>query len=454
MNLEAIILNVLAGTIIIAFFTVLAFLFLFLTKKYLVRLFKGRVETQTHVVSTVKTSITTMMVLLGVIFALRFWVLSFPEVFPWWLKEEYLTLATRLLLLALVVRFVGLLSNSLIVTYTEKTVKQKPELGGFLRILKKIIDYLIYVIGVCVAVYLFSLSPIVPTVGGKIFSSILGFLVGLTLTFIAVYLVNLLLTRYIHELSVREPKLTTLYIFLRRVLVGVTAFIGVTIVVFTVFPTLAGLVTSLLIAGGFISIILGLAAQSSLSNLISGMLIATSQPFRINDAVMFRNDYCVVEDIKLMHTVLRTWDNRRLIVPNSIFQSEVIINYSIGDPTMLIPLTVQVSYESNLEKAMSLMVEVAKKHPDFLPTPGLPKAMVMEFADSGITLRLLSRAKDQPTAFMMARDLLLQIKKEFDANGIEIPYPRRFLVLDKKIEEKIFALVESLQGKREDKGLG
>jgi small-conductance mechanosensitive channel len=152
---------------------------------------------------------------------------------------------------------------------------------------------------------------------------------------------------------------------------------------------------------------------------------------------MFRNDYCIVEDIKLMHTVLRTWDNRRLIVPNSIFQSEVIINYSIGDPTMLIPIAVQVSYESDLEKAMNIMVEVARKHPDFLPTPGLPKSMVMEFADSGITLRLLSRAKDQPTAFMMARDLLFQIKKEFDANGIEIPYPRRFLVLDKRIEEKI-----------------
>ena len=83
------------------------------------------------------------------------------------------------------------------------------------------------------------------------------------------------------------------------------------------------------------------------------------------------------------------------------------------------------------------MVDVAKKHPDCLPIGDLPNAVLMEFADSGILLRLLSRAKDQPTAFMMARDLLLQIKKEFDANGIEIPYPRRYLVMDKKVEEKM-----------------
>jgi small-conductance mechanosensitive channel len=436
MNLE-IVFKLFAGAAIIVAFILLAFFFLLSTKKYLTKPFEEKAEIKRHVVSTVRGSVATIIVLLGFLLAVRLWILSFSEIFPWWLRESYLILIIQLVFLVLVIKFISLISNSFLTVHAERIIKQRPEFEVFVKLLKRAINYSIYIIGICVAAYLVSLSPIVPIIGGEIFSSILGFLIGLTLTFLAVYLVNFILTKYIHELSIKEPKLTTLYIFLRRILVGITCFIGVTIVVFTVFPTLAGLVTSLLIAGGFISIILGLAAQSSLSNLISGMLIATSQPFRINDAVMFRNDYCIVEDIKLMHTVLRTWDNRRLIVPNSIFQSEVIINYSIGDPTMLIPIAVQVSYESDLEKAMNIMVEVARKHPDFLPTPGLPKSMVMEFADSGITLRLLSRAKDQPTAFMMARDLLFQIKKEFDANGIEIPYPRRFLVLDKRIEEKI-----------------
>ncbi|MEM2735773.1 MAG: mechanosensitive ion channel family protein, partial [Candidatus Bathyarchaeia archaeon] len=72
---------------------------------------------------------------------------------------------------------------------------------------------------------------------------------------------------------------------------------------------------------------------------------------------------------------------------------------------------------------------------DCMPTDDLPSVVVMDYGESGINLRLLSRAKDQPTAFKMARDLLYQIKKEFDANGIEIPYPRRHLILGREAEE-------------------
>jgi small-conductance mechanosensitive channel len=60
----------------------------------------------------------------------------------------------------------------------------------------------------------------------------------------------------------------------------------------------------------------------------------------------------------------------------------------------------------------------------------LPNVVVMDYAESGASLRLLSRAKDQPTAFSMERDLLYQIRKEFKSNGIEIGYPRRHVILD------------------------
>jgi small-conductance mechanosensitive channel len=211
-----------------------------------------------------------------------------------------------------------------------------------------------------------------------------------------------------------------------------------------VFPEARGITASLFVAAGFVSIVLGIAAQSSLSNLISGIIVAVSQPFRLGDTVVFRGEFGFIEDIKLMHTVIRTWDNRRLVVPNSMFQSEVVTNYTSVDPTMLVPVEVQVSYESDIEKAMKIMVDVAKRHPDCMPTDDLPSAMVMGFADSGINLRLLSRAKDQSTAFMMARDLLLQIKKEFDANGIEIAYPRRYLVVGKEFEKIMSKISETL----------
>jgi len=276
-------------------------------------------------------------------------------------------------------------------------------------------------------------------------SQALTFIIGLAVTLVVTYLVNSTLMKYFQRLAEKQPNLLTMYVFLRRLVIGTLVFLGVSVSTFISFPNVGIALTSLLITAGFASLVLGLAAQSSLSNIISGILVSTAQPFRIGDAIFFRNDFCFVEDIKLMHTVLRTWDNRRIVVPNSIFQTEAIINYSIGDPSMLVPIIIQVSYESDLRKAMDIMVEVARKHPDFLPAPGLPQAVVMDYADSGITLRLLTRAKDQPTAFMMARDLLLHIKEEFDANGIEIPYPRRYLVLDKRVQEQLSKLMEVLQ---------
>jgi small conductance mechanosensitive channel len=276
-------------------------------------------------------------------------------------------------------------------------------------------------------------------------SLIMYLVLGYGVVFTIVYLLKRMLEKALQTRLISQPELKTTYIFLTRTILLIIALIGVSTVTFTVFPQLGGFATSLLVTAGFVSIVIGLAAQSSLSNLISGLLIALTQPLRIGDAVMFKGDFCIVEDIKLIHTVLRTWDNRRLIVPNSTLQSEVIVNYSIRDPTMLVPIFVQISYESDLKKAMDIMVDIARKHPDCMPAENIPNVVVMEFQDSGILLRLLSRAKDQPTAFRMARDLLYQIKIEFDRNNIEIPYPRRYLVTDKKLYEQLAKISENLE---------
>ena len=283
------------------------------------------------------------------------------------------------------------------------------------------------------------------SLSGELFWAVATFISGLAITFAIVYLVNSVLARYFGRLAERNARLLTTFAFLRRLVISVIALIGVMSATFTAFPEAQGAIASIFVAAGFASIVIGLAAQSSLSNIIAGVVASISQPFRIGDAIRFREDFCFVEDMKLMHTVLRTWDNRRLVVPNSTLQNEVIINYSVEDPTMLVPIYVQVSYESDLEKAMRLMVEAARRHPDCLPTNGIPSAVVMEFQDSGILLRLLSRAKDQPTAWRMARDLHLEIKKEFDRHGVEIPYPRRYLVAGKELQQQLAELTSAVK---------
>jgi small conductance mechanosensitive channel len=267
--------------------------------------------------------------------------------------------------------------------------------------------------------------------------SLAVFIAGLAIAFVITYYLNQILIKSFNKMTLFQPMFLTTLTIMRRLIVVSALLVGVMAATFTAFPESLGVLTSIFVAAGFASIVVGLAAQSSLSNVISGLINSVSQPFRIGDAITFRDEFCYIEDMRLIHTIMRTWDNRRLVVPNSIFQNEVIINYSMSDPSVLVPVLVQVSYESDLSKAMQIMTEAARSHPECLPQGDLPNVVVMEFQDSGILLRLLSRAKDQSTAFSMTRDLLFNIKKEFDAQDIEIPYPKRQLIIGEDFLEKL-----------------
>ncbi|MCQ5376685.1 MAG: mechanosensitive ion channel family protein [Candidatus Methanomethylicia archaeon] len=288
-------------------------------------------------------------------------------------------------------------------------------------------------------------------VDGVTLGSLVVFIVGLAMTFLISWLVNYMLSNRISKIVARSPSLETSYRFIRRVVVVIIITLGAFSATFAAFPSVGAAVASLFVAAGFASIVIGFAAQSTLSNIFAGMTVSISQPIKINDAVMFRNEFCFVEDIRLMFTVLRTWDNRRLMVPNSLIQNEVVVNYTAKDPTMLCPVFVSITYDSDVEKALSIMADVARKHKDCLPIGDLPKAVIMDYDESGIRLRVLSRAKDQPTAFGMARDLLREIKKAFDANGIKISYPRRMIALDPKYDKVIDAIIEASKPRRQRK---
>jgi small conductance mechanosensitive channel len=342
-----------------------------------------------------------------------------PNALPVFAKPTNLVVLVELSVLAVAIRAATLVVKRLTVPFSE--VKEA----------ERLLVYGIYGLGLMALSYILLASPISPTVEANVWS-VLNFFTGLIATYLVVYVANIILKRYAVAIGGKEPRLQTTITFVRRLALAAIALLGVSAATFSSFPAAGGLIASLFIAAGFSSIVIGLAAQSSLSNLIAGMVVSVAQPFKIGDAVVFKDEFCFVEDIRLMITVLRTWDNRRLMVPNQLFLNEVVTNYSAEDPTMLAPVLVQIPYESDLDQAMSIMRDLALRHSDCLPIGDLPNVVVMEYNESGIQLRLLSRAKDQPTAFQMERDLLYQIRKEFSANGIEIAYPRRHVLLSKE----------------------
>ena len=305
------------------------------------------------------------------------------------------------------------------------------------------IVYGIYGLGVIVVAFTLLTFPGSPKVVGTVWQAV-GFLAGLTITYLVTYVVNAATRRYSQVLYERDPQFRTTVTFVRRLLLAVIVLIGVAATTFAVFPTAGAAVASIFVAAGFASIVIGLAAQSSLANIFAGMVVSTSQPFRIGDAVLYQMpwgpEWCWVEDIRLTFTILKTWDKRRLVVPNQSFLSQALVNYDLNDSSKLCIVFVTITYESDVDKAIEIMKESARKHPDFIPDGNLPVVHLMDIGDAngttsaanlapGITLRLLSNAKDQPTNFQMSKDLLYTIRKEFQQSGIKIAYPRREVLL-------------------------
>ena len=332
------------------------------------------------------------------------------------LSLEELSLVVELIFLAVVIRTAGAVAKHLMFHLTGKEG------------VERVLVYGIYALGLVAVAYALLTSPGSPVIVGGAWQ-VVAFAAGLTVTYLVAYIVSAVTTHYGEALFEKEPQFKTTITFVRRLIIGIVVLLGVAATTFTTFPSASAAVASIFVAAGFASIVVGLAAQSSLANIFAGMIVSTAQPFRIGDAVLFRNEWSWVEDIRLTFTVLKTWDNRRLVVPNQLFLSDTLVNYDLTDSSKLVIVFVQVPYETDLDRAIGLMKRAAKEHPDFLPAGNLPVVHVMEYNEAGISLRLLANAKDQPTTFQMSKDLLYTIRKDFLSAGIHISYPRREVVL-------------------------
>jgi small conductance mechanosensitive channel len=129
-----------------------------------------------------------------------------------------------------------------------------------------------------------------------------------------------------------------------------------------------------------------------------------------------------VKQIQIFVTQLSTVDNQVIFVPNGVLSNGTIINYTYAT-TRRADLTVAISYSSNIKRAKEIAMKVMEKHPMVLKDPA-PIVLVKDLAESSIDLAVRPWA-ELPDFFEMRSDILEQIKNEFDANGITIPFPQR-----------------------------
>ena len=213
------------------------------------------------------------------------------------------------------------------------------------------------------------------------------------------------------------------------------------IFIFYYIPQLRSLGKALFAGVGIFAAFIGLALQKTFSNLISGLFILMFKPFRIDDTLRFADGkQGVVEEITLRHTLIRDYENRRIIIPNSVISEEVIVNSNISDKKINKHIEFGISYDSDIDKAISIIQDEIEKHSLFLDTrkasekkEGIPAVIVrvVELGDFSVKLRAYAWSKGNDEAFILKCDVLKSVKERFDREGIEIPFPYRTVVFKK-----------------------
>lgn len=239
-------------------------------------------------------------------------------------------------------------------------------------------------------------------------------LIGLIGLFVIFKIVNILTKKLYKRLQKKQADETLSRVgtqALRLVLKGIT------LVCFVGYIGIETASISALIASAGVA--LGLALQGSLSNFAGGIIIIVMRPFRIGDKITTNGESGTVEDIHMFYTVLVTPDNKVIHVPNGSLANNVIVNTSIKD-TRRVEVVMSIAYDADLDRATQVINEVCAKNALIFNDPE-PFVGIREYSSSSVDLNIRVWCKNADY-WTITNYLLVEIKKAFDENGIEIPF--------------------------------
>ena len=190
----------------------------------------------------------------------------------------------------------------------------------------------------------------------------------------------------------------------RWVFTAVIIAVGIGVVIGQ-FPELRNIGVSLMASAGIATVILGIAAQSTLGNIVAGLQIAITKPARIGDSVITSNgEYGTVEDIRFTYLVVKTWDGRRLVIPLKYFIDHPFQNWSMNDPHMLKPIVLHVDFFTDVEKLRAKFDELCRANENW-DEESEPSTQVVGSDKEALEVRFLCSAKDAPTAWTLHVEL-------------------------------------------------
>lgn len=214
---------------------------------------------------------------------------------------------------------------------------------------------------------------------------------------------------------------TSMRVFAAK-LVRALAFV---IAILIALPLLGIDITALSVFGGALGVGLGLGLQKIASNYVSGFVILLDRSIRPGDLVTINERHGIVSDIKARYTVVRGLDGTEAIIPNDSIISTMVLNHSYTDRVVSVKTLVNISYASDAERAMSLLLAAGAGQPRVQATPA-PTVWIKNLGENGIELELTTWIRDAEEGQGSLRSgIFLDALRSFREKGIEIPYPQR-----------------------------
>jgi small-conductance mechanosensitive channel len=204
----------------------------------------------------------------------------------------------------------------------------------------------------------------------------------------------------------------------------VILYSGILIILVTVLQEMGFSLAPLLGAAGILGIALGFAAQTSVSNVISGFFLMAEGPFVVNDLVQVGDLMGRVLSIDMLSVKLRTFDNRFVRIPNENLIKSAFVNLT-RFPIRRADITVGVAYKEDVARVKEILFEVARTHPGALMEPE-PQFFFQDYGSSSLDF-LFGVWIPTENFFEMRNEIREMIKRRFDEEGIEIPFPHRTL---------------------------
>lgn len=203
-----------------------------------------------------------------------------------------------------------------------------------------------------------------------------------------------------------------------KVLVGVVYYLTAIFVILGIWNVNLG---PLLAGAGFSGIVVGIAFQEPLSNFASGLLLIFTRTLREGDAVQVGDTSGSVEVIHVNHTLIKTWDGKRVLIPNRLVWNREIIHFW-PDAVRRREMVIGIPYDSDLEKVMNLLKQSLEEEMLIEKDPE-PAIIFDRFADSSVNFIIRFWVKRE-NYFSAGNSFAIRVKKKLEENGIYIPFPQ------------------------------